>query len=170
MAGTPRVGGRDDRGQTTQDFAIGISLFLLTALFVFVFVPTIFTPFDPGVAPGSQQQADRIAATMVDEYSIEDRGNWLNSSFETVVGYGSGAGPFDASDLQQRYGTEDFRLINVTLRHANGTAISTVEGAGTGYDGQQAASVSRLVVVPSIEECSPGGSPGMVCKLTVRVW
>jgi hypothetical protein len=167
------VGGRDDgrRGQTTQDFAIGISLFLLTALFVFVFVPTIFTPFDPGVAPGSQQQADRIAATMVDEYSIEDRRNWLDGSFASVVGYASApSGPSNTDDLRQRYGTEDFRLINVTLRHANGTGIPTVQGAGTGYDGQQAASVSRLVVVPSIPECSPGGAPGTVCRLTVRVW
>jgi hypothetical protein len=167
------VGGRDDgrRGQTTQDFAIGISLFLLTALFVFVFVPTIFTPFDPGVAPGSQQQADRIAATMVDEYSIEDRRNWLDDTFSgEIVGVGGSDPSFTVDTLRERYGTEGFRLINVTLRHANGTGIPTVQGAGTGYDGQQAASVSRLVVVPSIPECSPGGAPGTVCRLTVRVW
>lgn len=155
------------RGQTTQDFAIGISLFLLTAIFVFVFLPTIFTPFDSGAAAGTQQQADRIAATIVDEYSMENRQNWLNASFSGDVVGSPGA---SVDDLRQRYGTEDFRFINVTLQRIDGSTIPGVQGGGTGYDGQQAGTVTRVVVVPDVEECSPGGADGRVCRLVVRVW
>jgi hypothetical protein len=168
MSRTLLTGGDDgSRGQTTQDFAIGISLFLLTSLFVFVFVPGLFTTYEADVSPGSQQQADRIAASMIENYSLEDRNNWLDSNFADVVGYtGSPAG---VGQFQERYGTEDFRLINVTLRRADGDSISSVDGAGTQYDGQNAATITRLVVVPSINQCSPGGAE-QVCRLIVRIW
>jgi len=34
------------RAQTTIDFAIGISVFLIVVAFVVAFVPTVFTPFE----------------------------------------------------------------------------------------------------------------------------
>ncbi|GAB6862343.1 hypothetical protein ACFR97_07335 [Haloplanus litoreus] len=61
----------EDRGQTTIDFAIGTSVFLLTVAFVVAFVPGIFQPF----ADGPQEElagVDRIADTIV--YDLLDGG------------------------------------------------------------------------------------------------
>jgi hypothetical protein len=59
----PRSQSRDSlgraRGQLTYDFAIGISIFLLSLAFVFVFVPGMLEPFDAGT------QADTPAVNRV---------------------------------------------------------------------------------------------------------
>jgi hypothetical protein len=52
--------GRVMRGQTTLDFAIGVSLFLAVVLFTFTFVPTVLEPFDV-VAEDNPTMADRTA-------------------------------------------------------------------------------------------------------------
>ncbi|RLM59783.1 hypothetical protein DVK02_03370 [Halobellus sp. Atlit-31R] len=52
------------RAQTTIDFAIGVSLFLVVVAVVVAFVPTIFAPFQGG--EGSQT-ADRIATSLATE-------------------------------------------------------------------------------------------------------
>ncbi|AUV81504.1 hypothetical protein C2R22_07425 [Salinigranum rubrum] len=48
-----------DRGQTTIDFAVGATLFLLTMAFVFVFVPVMFEPF--ATSQSDPLVADRVA-------------------------------------------------------------------------------------------------------------
>ncbi|PSQ30674.1 hypothetical protein BRD16_05430 [Halobacteriales archaeon SW_6_65_46] len=52
------------RGQTNIDFAIGMSLFLVTVSFVFLFVPTVFSPFE--VTQGQPVAANRAATRLVD--------------------------------------------------------------------------------------------------------
>ncbi|MDS0298483.1 hypothetical protein NDI76_06995 [Halogeometricum sp. S1BR25-6] len=54
----------DDRGQTTIDFVVGISIFLLVVAFVVLFVPGIFDPFD---GTSRTQAADRFAATLASD-------------------------------------------------------------------------------------------------------
>jgi hypothetical protein len=51
------------RGQTTLDFAIGISVFLITAMFVFAFVPGVLQPFTQG-AQEETVVADRVASQL----------------------------------------------------------------------------------------------------------
>jgi hypothetical protein len=61
-----------DRAQTTIDFAIGTSVFLVTVAFVVAFVPGIFQPF----AEGPQEELagiDRVADTVV--YDLLDDGD-----------------------------------------------------------------------------------------------
>ncbi|WP_142856627.1 DUF7287 family protein [Salinigranum halophilum] len=48
-----------DRGQTTIDFAVGATLFLLTMAFVFAFVPVMFQPF--ATSQSDPLVADRVA-------------------------------------------------------------------------------------------------------------
>lgn len=48
-----------DRGQTTLDFAVGVTLFLLTMAFVFTFVPVMFQPFE--TSQSDPLVADRVA-------------------------------------------------------------------------------------------------------------
>ncbi|MEF8840737.1 MAG: hypothetical protein V5A62_03805 [Haloarculaceae archaeon] len=57
---------RTDRGQTNLDFAVGASVFLLTAIFVLTFVPGMLEPFEES----TQEEitaADRIATELVEE-------------------------------------------------------------------------------------------------------
>jgi hypothetical protein len=49
----------EERGQTTIDFAVGATLFLLTMAFVFAFVPVMFQPF--ATSQTSPLVADRVA-------------------------------------------------------------------------------------------------------------
>lgn len=61
-----------ERAQTTIDFAIGTSVFLVTVAFVVAFVPGIFQPF----ADGPQEELagiDRVADTVV--YDLLDDGD-----------------------------------------------------------------------------------------------
>lgn len=48
-----------ERGQTTIDFAIGATLFLLVMAFVFIFVPVMFEPFT--TSQSEPLVADRVA-------------------------------------------------------------------------------------------------------------
>ena len=52
------------RAQTTLDFAIGMSVFLLAVVFVFTFVPGILEPFEAGPQEETAV-ADRVASQMV---------------------------------------------------------------------------------------------------------
>lgn len=52
-----------DRGQTTLDFAIGTSVFLLAVVFVVVYAPTLFDPFAGGTGT-NLLVADRAATTL----------------------------------------------------------------------------------------------------------
>ena len=55
-----------DRGQTTLDFALGVSVFLLTAIFVLTFVPGMLEPFEESTQE-EISAADRIATQLVEE-------------------------------------------------------------------------------------------------------
>jgi hypothetical protein len=51
------------RGQTTLDFAVGMSVFLLTVVFVVSYAPTLFDPFAGGTGT-KLVVADRVATTL----------------------------------------------------------------------------------------------------------
>jgi hypothetical protein len=185
----------NDRAQTVQDFAVGVSVFLLAVAFVFAFVPSLFTPFSPSVDPGADQQATRVAAAMVDDLSQPDRPNWLRLSAVDAEFTKS------QSDLQNDYDLPRVSQINVTLMPMNQTkaqADGPVLEAGRPYSGQPAASTVRVVVVaaggtspspPRVTRCNPrydgypsgDGDPGdgddvndyergEACRLVIRIW
>lgn len=60
-----------ERGQTTVDFAVGISVFLLVVAFVFTFVPTTFTPFS-GDDSRQMVLSDRTADHLADDLLVAD--------------------------------------------------------------------------------------------------
>ncbi len=151
MAGRTVSLSLDDRGQTAQDFAVGIGIFLLAVAFVFSYVPTALVPFTPDVGAAEDAQADRLAATVLEELT-EERTNHLAESIEE----------YDDGDL----GVRTVDSVNVTLQSLNGS--TTYAGAGDAYDGGASASASRIVTVESDDlendECEPA------CRLVVRVW
>jgi hypothetical protein len=66
-----------ERGQTTQDYLVGVSLLLLTTTFVFGYMPNVFDSYENPVDGVDRAQADRAAEYLVENYSIEGRSNEL---------------------------------------------------------------------------------------------
>jgi len=162
----------DERGQTTQDFAIGVSVLLVTIIGAFVFTQGGALSVYEGTSPGVQQpQADRIASYIVQNYSDDDQRNTLD--YTSIDGNLSG----DLSDLKQRAGVNvasDRRtnpIVNVsivdgeTLRDGQLTPTDDpgIRLAWGQYRRSESASASRVVQLE-------GGGCDPVCWLVVRVW
>ncbi|QCC55781.1 hypothetical protein DV706_02825 [Natronorubrum bangense] len=146
-----------DRGQTTQDFAVGIGVFILAVAFVFTFLPTILTPFDSSVSGGQTAQADRIADRLVDNLSDSD------TSPNTINGTA-----FDEADgeLDKRVGLRTAGdQVSVQIEQLNES--ETVMSIGHEYNGQSAASSARIV---TINEPPSGLGDEAAYRLVVRVW
>jgi hypothetical protein len=157
---------RGDRAQTNQDFAIGISVFLLTTAFVFAFIPSIFAPFNSEVDNSEVSQADRVASAFLDNYSVSDQPGTLNAA-RTEWFFDNGT---DGDELRDRYDLPVVAQVNVTVRTQNGSVIRDRNGVtlarGDDYSGEPAASSSRIVSFDDDSVCSPEPS----CRLVVRVW
>ncbi len=161
----------DERAQTNQDFAVGISIFLLTTAFVFAFIPTIFSPFDGDVQNSEIAQSDRVASAFVDNHSVEGKSGTLdNASVEEFFDAGNGG---DA--LRKLYSLPTTSQINVTVRTQNGSTIHSIDSTklarGDTYRDQPSASSSRVVTFDEGNVCSPDpGNNQSACRLLVRVW
>lgn len=150
------------RGQTTQDFAIGIGVFILAIAFVFSFLPTILTPFDSSASGGQTAQADRIADHIVND---SEDGNELEWD-DTAAEYNG----MDNSDFADEFGLREsdgivYDRVNVTLEDLEGDYTNDL-AVGDDYDGESAASSSRIVSVDDTEN----GPECDTCRLVVRVW
>lgn len=155
----------EDRAQTVQDFAVGIGIFLLAVAFVFSFVPTIITPFADG---GSTQtaQADRIAATIVENASASTNGSNELDWDEFTSTYDG-----DSEELSAALGlrkADGNAIDNVNITVINVTELSSDDPtyefqSGDNYDGQAGASAARIVTDDK-GKCDPA------CRLIVRVW
>lgn len=159
-----------DRGQTTQDFAIGIGIFLLATAFVFSYMPSLLTPFSSSVDSGQTAQADRIAATIVDDLSEDpDRPNHLDrATFDNEF-----EDDDDSTDLAAALGlrvTNDMPIdrVNVSIEKLNQSEprsdrIIKDLTSGDPYNDESAASSGRIVTIDH-PDCDPA------CRLVVRVW
>lgn len=168
MTGRDLTGLRGDRGQTTQDFATGISIFLLTVAFTFAFVPSTVTPFGSPVTDAIPAKSDRVASTIIDSYGDDDRSRTLD-----VGAVDSNLVGEDGGQLREDFGLRSTAQVNVTLRYRdNGSIIEDDVGSGdealvAGDDypsNRPAASTTRVVRVPGVDGCETG------CLLVVRVW
>ena len=151
-----------DRGQTTQDFIVGIGVFILAVAFVFSFLPTMLTPFDSSTSGGQTAQADRVADRVVHDLSTE-------SETPNEISW-DGADDLE-DDQVERLGLrtnengDPIERVNVSLQPLDES--TTVESFGPVYDDQSAASSARIVMAENIddpEECEPA------CRLVVRIW
>lgn len=144
-----------DRAQTTQDFAVGISVFLLTVAFVFSYVPSALGPVDATTTGAESAVADRLATELVANHSVEGYPTRLNESSAYEFFANS-----SLSTMRTEYGLGNSTLANVSLEFANGTAVSGQDvSTGAAYADQQAATITRLVVID-----------GVRYRLVVRVW
>ncbi|AGB32457.1 hypothetical protein C488_12373 [Natrinema pellirubrum DSM 15624] len=161
LARSSRAVAERERGQTTQDFAVGIGIFLLAIAFVFLFLPSVVTPFDSSVGGAETAQADRIADRIVNDTATGE-GNEINfTSYQGKENLTKQVGLRASSDKDLVYDR-----VNVTIERLNGSSdIDTGLTAGDDYTGQPAASSVRIVTLANHpDECRPA------CRLVVRVW
>lgn len=160
----------DERAQTNQDFAVGVSIFLLTTAFVFAFIPTIFAPFDGNVQNSEVAQSNRVASAFVDNHSLDGKPATLDSS--RVEGFFDAGNGGDA--LQGLYSLPTTSQVNVTVRTQNGSVIHSVGDTklarGDTYRDQPSTSTSRVVTFDEGNVCNPASSNQSACRLLVRVW
>jgi hypothetical protein len=107
------------RGQTTLDFAIGISIFLAVVLFVFIFIPGLLEPFTL-----SGEEETVLAGTVADRLSQEQLGDpaepYVLDRHCTVEFFKVSPGAtdgcrFDSDPLEDRLNLPPGTNINVTL-------------------------------------------------------
>ncbi|UIO98513.1 hypothetical protein Hbl1158_08035 [Halobaculum sp. CBA1158] len=129
------AGGDVDRGQTTIDYAIGVSVFLLVVAFVFAFSPSLTAPFT-GDATDAVVVADRSADRLANDLLVADpaRPAALDAActagfFDTTEPVGDCRYETDASDLTGALGIgSPVRTANVTL--VDGDEIRTLGDGG----------------------------------------
>jgi len=118
-----------ERGQTTTDYAVGASIFLLVVVGVFAFLPSVFAPFslDGGA---SMVVADRTANALAGSALAADATRPTRANATCTEGFfdGDGAVPAgcnydaDAADLHSALGLDDRRSVNVTVTGQAGVA------------------------------------------------
>jgi hypothetical protein len=108
------------RAQTTLDFAIGMSVFLLTVAFVVSFIPGMFQPFD---ADGGSEivTADRVANQLSRRLLIAGVQPFVLDSPCTTEFFDLGDSPpsdcqYDGTTLHDRIGVANDASVNVQLR------------------------------------------------------
>nr|WP_083912370.1 hypothetical protein [Natronolimnohabitans innermongolicus] len=160
-----------ERGQTTQDFAIGIGVFILAIAFVFSFLPTVLTPYDSSVTGAETAQADRLADRAVEDLSAaSDEPNTIDGTL-----FQDAYVEADDDTLVERLGYREVGDgVSVRLEYLNGSTMAnqTAWEAGSVYENQSAASSARLVRVSdlgALEETDPPNC-APTCRLVVRTW
>lgn len=116
------TGAHSDRGQTTIDFTIGISVFLGVVIVIFLFVPGLLSPF----TAGSQEEtvlADRVADQLVRSTLADPSEPFVLDTDCTRWFFNSGDdSPFDCRfddtsgvPLTERIGLSDRQKLNITI-------------------------------------------------------
>lgn len=158
---------RGERAQTTQDFAVGISVFLITLSLTFAYVPSLFTPFDGRAETSSAAQADRAASAVLEEVSATGYTTRLNATATNAFLRNNADGDTLRATLDLPASTR----ANVSLEQLNGSTIddaatvypatvaSPTVAAGDSYRDEPAGVMSRVVDID-----------GSRYRLVVRVW
>lgn len=106
----------DPRGQTTLDFTIGVTIFVLVLTGVFLFVPGTLEPFERG------NQEDIVSVNRVADDLVEGSLGEPTTPYvlddECTVAFFNGANDcgFTGSTLEQRVGLNNFQFVNITIR------------------------------------------------------
>jgi hypothetical protein len=112
------------RGQTSIDFVVGMSVFLLTVAFVVAFLPGVFEPFTASGA-GDTLASDRTASLLAEQLLADPANPTVVDSacaaeFFDVEGDGAGGVAScqfttDAADLDAALGLGPGTTVNVTI-------------------------------------------------------
>ncbi len=168
MAGTTNFW-TEDRAQTAQDFAIGISIFLLVVGAVFAYFPTLFTPYGQAIqGEDTSAQADRVGMLIVDGEG--ERNTITQDEYEEWF---DGK---DGDDLQEQAGLASTSQVNVTITPLSPDETDPIEidgeaaVSGHEYRGQDSSSVSRIIKIDDSVDVEDEHDDDVAYRLTVRVW
>lgn len=154
--------GADERAQTLQDYALGVSLFLAVVFVVVGFVvPSVLAPFESEVSGDKVNQADRVSERIVENASVGRNPNELNVTQMTTI-----AG-LDMVQLRARYNIPSTSYLNVSVRTLDSDDVVTAGGTRLGTDREltdATAVTSTRIVTLSDGSCEPA------CRLVVGVW
>jgi hypothetical protein len=148
----------DERAQTQVDFAVGVGVFLLVLAGVLLFLPDVFAAYEDPVGPAVEEEADRVAATLVEDHRVA-------GTERTLAFDGLNATLTDAnvSAVRDAAGVPDHRALNVTVVDGSPDG-ATVASVGPSYDDQTAATTVRVADSTDDGVCDP------VCRIVVRAW
>ncbi|MFB6256032.1 MAG: hypothetical protein ABEH58_04765 [Haloplanus sp.] len=139
-----------NRGQTTIDFAIGTSVFLITVAFVVAFVPGIFEPF----AEGPQEElagVDRVADTVV--YDLLNDGDGASTlDRECTIAF------FNGTDTDTGCAFDDTEPLaeQVALSSGHSLNVSVVGSNPDGGEPNPACSDGARITISGSDDCSSG--------------
>jgi len=178
----------ENRGQTTQDYILGVSIMLVTTLFIFGYLPGLYESYQSPITSVEQSQADRGAEYLVENYSVEGNETRLkfdeDGGIERVLARPAGMAAFrDGASLNTSTDTIAVPNVNVVLvgnesinesgpldpiQHdydGDGSNESLEYGDSVNND-TPTASTTRIVTLneTSYNYCDP------TCWLVVRVW
>ncbi|MFB6269508.1 MAG: hypothetical protein ABEH83_06165 [Halobacterium sp.] len=145
------------RAQTTVDFAIGISIFLVTVAFAFAFLPGVIAPFtdtDVGDPVSANRVADHLAT---DRLGSPDHPYVLNATEAAVF--------FDSDDaLADTVAVPWYKSVNVTINRPDGDAVqlNATVTATAGPSVPDSADVTVAWRTVTVD--------GQRAELVVRVW
>ncbi|WP_435069574.1 DUF7287 family protein [Haloplanus sp. C73] len=141
------------RAQTTIDFAIGTSVFLIVVAFVVAFIPGIFQPFTGGPQEelaGVDRVADTVVYDLLDDGTANGRATVDRECTIALFAGGSDAGcPFDGSDPLSE------QVALTTGQHANVTVVAGEPNAPGGGPNAVCADGGRITVSDDAT-CSSG--------------
>ena len=114
-----------ERGQTTLDFAVGVSIFLFSIVFVFAFVPGTLQPFTQS-AQDETAGTDRVADLVVKDLLTESGEPYILRGDCTAALMDDSATPgcdFDGGNLSTRLDLPRLQSINITMRGDAGSGV-----------------------------------------------
>lgn len=165
-----RLPERRDRGQTSQDYALGIGIFLLTLSFVIGFFPSVLEPYDTGAGAAESATANRVADAIIAAVESGGGANDLDSTAAAAYFRSNLSESNVGSNLSLREGTS-LNATVVTLNRSSTVSVTGPSGnpvvlaGGDDYDNQSAVTVSRVITMKDdVAVCRPA------CRLVVRVW
>jgi hypothetical protein len=154
----------NDRGQTVQDYLIGIVILLLTITSVFAFFPDVFATFEDQGNSENTQLADRLSAELLEVNTTMGRERTVD--FAALNATLTDRGKFGR--LVNRSGIPSWKLVNVTVVAGTGDYLvtSSASGVDSVYRGDDvAATMVRTVQAHNRSHpCRDG------CRAVVRVW
>lgn len=150
------------RGQTTQDYLIGVTLVLLTLVSVFALVPTLFGVTQDVVDSAERAAASELGDYLVNRYSVPGANNTL--VFDELDDALSGSTGRTISEIAiQEAGMRPRENVNVTIV-TGGEQLRSYPSHDVPDADRTTATSIRVVRFTNPRKCVT------VCRIIVRVW
>jgi hypothetical protein len=171
----------DTRGQTLQDYVIGVAVVLVATTFVVTTLPNVYDSYDSTTDGIRSSQAERVAEYVVSNYSIDDGTNVLkydqpggiHATLSSAAGMDElrGATSLDTATDRRIPPNINIILVNTSTLRSQFDSVAAVDDGktfsfGDTYRKQPSAQTARVVTLNNDDSDICDQS----CWLVVRVW